>query len=733
MTSTPVKLFPMTSPKRPDVTGSPEQAFGYGKKVLDYLIGGIKAESVAAIVYIAPNGHLQALYAPQLHTSIDGTPISIVGNASGKLNEFSMVELVLDQLGLVPCFNKTDSFAPLDGISIATALLTNSRWKTGTLFGTALPNFVIIYFGQKAPTGKIWTDDTKHELALLGPGYELWGKLMSKAAQHEADASIVMDAAVSAKDVTYAGYYTDKRTKSGLLSPREGPSIDTNTVDSDRFARQAENIRKLFMATPSPTVSPSTPSNTTVKVMHSSDEGKEEEASKGLAKTMLLLLTGDVNFDTTTITNVGYPELTAGMEIVAASARASRPQGLVDISHDTFHIAKTANPFDLRSTEMSMQMFPKNLAVHMLAGNYALQPVASVHREANAVDILSFAPQRDNNQVTNQRSIEHNASLEHQMNLADAHRVKPTTKIANIGTIKSIRDVISTCINLGTCIRAITPVAETRSPILYQLLEKAIKLLVDPEFNTWYTHCKSDMPSLHFKILSVLDIVFVNIAKGASTFLNVNLYVNKSDTSKIDLTFYRVAVKAIAALEEQITQAQAQMAPLAVHPSTVARFNPAAPATPNNNRNRSNQADTPPNDRGTAPKRDGTTPDSGAQPKKKRTNTATGAKEFDAKQMGVFYCNENILSANVFPAGKAKAICPDFTCKGRECTAENCVLEHPRNIAEIGRDTVEAIAANFKKNNSGWLSKYHFYKSDLSPEAKSMLGGANGIDNSKKD
>jgi hypothetical protein len=31
------------------------------------------------------------------------------------------------------------------------------------------------------------------------------------------------------------------------------------------------------------------------------------------------------------------------------------------------------------------------------------------------------------------------------------------------------------------------------------------------------------MPSLHFKILSVLDVVFVNIAKGASTFLNVNL------------------------------------------------------------------------------------------------------------------------------------------------------------------------------------------------------------------
>ena len=733
MTSTPVKLFTMTSPKRSDVAGSPEQAFGHGKNVLDYLIGGIKSDNIAAILYVSATGLLQALYAPQLHTSLDGTPISILGNASGKLNEFSLVELTMDQLGMLPCFSKTDTFSPLDKISIATTLLLNTRWKNGTLFGTAMPNFTIIYFGDKVPSGKIWTDDTKHELALLGPGYELWGNLMSKAIQYETDASNVMDAAASAKDATYANYYADKRSKSGLVSDRDGPSIYTNTVDSDHFVRQAENIRKLFTPTPTPTISPPTPNNTTVKVMHSSDEGKEEEASKGLAKTMLLVLTGQVNFETTTITNVKYPELTAGMEIVATSARAGRPQAFVDLAHDTFEIAKTLNPFDLRCTEMSMQICPKNLSVHMLAGNYALSPVTSVLREANAVDILAFAPQRDNNHVMIQRSIEQNASLEHHLNLSDAHRVKPTTKINNIGSIKSIRDVISLCINLGTIIRALTPVSETRSPILHQLFERVIKLLVNPEFNTWLTHCKSDMPSLHLKLLSVLDVTFMNIAKGASSFLNVNFYVNKADASKIDLTYYRVAIKAVAALEEQITQAQAQMTPLVVHPSTIARFNQAATATPNNNRNRSNQADTPPNDRAAAPKRDGTTPDSGAQPKKKRTNTATGVKEFDPKQMGVFYANQNVPSANVFPSGKAKSICPDFTCKGRECTAENCVLEHPRNIAEIGRESTEAIALNFKKNNSGWLSNYHFHKAELSPEARSMLGGANGINNSKKD
>ena len=231
----------------------------------------------------------------------------------------------------------------------------------------------------------------------------------------------------------------------------------------------------------------------------------------------------------------------------------------------------------------------------------------------------------------------------------------------------------------------------------------------------------------------VLDIMLVNIAKGASMFLNVNLFVSKADPSRLDLTYYLVAVKAVAALEEQITQSQAQMSPLAVHQSTVARFIPAPPATPNNNRNRSNQAETPANDRAAAAKRDGSTPDSGAQPKKKRTNNVTGAKEFDAKQMGVFYINKNVPYANAFPASKAKSICPDFTCKGRECKAENCVLEHPRNIQEIGRESAEAIAVNFKKNNSGWLSNYHFHKAELLTDARSMLGGADGINNSKTD
>jgi hypothetical protein len=37
-----------------------------------------------------------------------------------------------------------------------------------------LPNFFILYFGQKPPTGDITSDDVKLEFLALGKGYDAW-------------------------------------------------------------------------------------------------------------------------------------------------------------------------------------------------------------------------------------------------------------------------------------------------------------------------------------------------------------------------------------------------------------------------------------------------------------------------------------------------------------------------------------------------------------------------------
>ena len=64
MSSSPTHYTDL-NPKRGDITGSNDQAFGKGKDVLSYVIGGIKAKTIAAIGTCAPcSSIVQYLYAP---------------------------------------------------------------------------------------------------------------------------------------------------------------------------------------------------------------------------------------------------------------------------------------------------------------------------------------------------------------------------------------------------------------------------------------------------------------------------------------------------------------------------------------------------------------------------------------------------------------------------------------------------------------------------------------------
>lgn len=140
----------MTQPKRIDVVGSPEQAFAHKGNVLSHLLRGIKSNSIAAVGFISPTGQVQAAYAPQIHMGVDGNPIFIVGNASGKLDKFSLIILHLS-LGLLHCFKKTNTFEFLNKLAVESDLLKKSKWKDGQIFGWAIPNIVFFYYGNKVP------------------------------------------------------------------------------------------------------------------------------------------------------------------------------------------------------------------------------------------------------------------------------------------------------------------------------------------------------------------------------------------------------------------------------------------------------------------------------------------------------------------------------------------------------------------------------------------------------
>jgi hypothetical protein len=88
MSSTPA-YYTDQYPKRGDISGSNNQAFRKGEDVLSYLVGGIKAKTIAAIGTLAPGTSIvQYLYAPKIHHDLGGAPKTIVGNASNKIGEF---------------------------------------------------------------------------------------------------------------------------------------------------------------------------------------------------------------------------------------------------------------------------------------------------------------------------------------------------------------------------------------------------------------------------------------------------------------------------------------------------------------------------------------------------------------------------------------------------------------------------------------------------------------------
>ncbi len=77
----PTKTIYVTSfPKRNNITGAPDQVFKFDN-FLDYLTGGIRAKTIAAIGTINPGSLcIQYLFAPQIHYDLSGTPIAFIGN-----------------------------------------------------------------------------------------------------------------------------------------------------------------------------------------------------------------------------------------------------------------------------------------------------------------------------------------------------------------------------------------------------------------------------------------------------------------------------------------------------------------------------------------------------------------------------------------------------------------------------------------------------------------------------
>ena len=155
-----------------------------------------------------------------------------------------------------------------------------------------LPNFFILYFGQKPPTRHITYDDVKMEFTTLGKGYEAWRTGAEEAMNLSRKIAQVLDNVANSlgyDKVTFVQRYCDAMWTGKKISlAGNGPHLSIIMVALDFYPMETDDIKKDFLAQPQS--SAVHPAFNTLTIQHPGEQGQEAEAEKGVAKLMLLCL-----------------------------------------------------------------------------------------------------------------------------------------------------------------------------------------------------------------------------------------------------------------------------------------------------------------------------------------------------------------------------------------------------------------------------------------------------------
>ncbi len=332
------------------------------------------------------------------------------------------------------------------------------------------------------------------------------------------------------------------------------------------------------------------------------------------------------------------------------------------------------------------------------------------------------------------------------MDFADSHKTKGKTAIARIGTMQSMVDFSSLCINMGTIITAICS-NNGPEPILRQILLNFVAIVNNLDWVHWSDNIGL-MPSLLWYCYSFLEQIFNCFADFDTDFGNGNIMTKACPITKLNTSALKSALTVLKTFCSQINLHQAAMTAITVMPGSVAAYNinpwnntQASGLRKDDTNSLADGASSPTSNATFTPKqrnggkRDPTTPDtnkenpSSRQRQKKPhrgVKVDTAAKE--KKDLGMFYLrNPSINPLDIFPKDMPQKLCANFTCKGKECTNTNCAFAHPRKALELKRETIILIANHFTKKDMGWFNEYHFMRMpNITEGVKKRLGNTKG-------
>jgi hypothetical protein len=143
------------------------------------------------------------------------------------------------------------------------------------------------------------------------------------------------------------------------------------------------------------------------------------------------------------------------------------------------------------------------------------------------------------------------ANTEKSMDVLDVHKSKAKTSITQIGTIVSVINISSLCINIVSIIVAITT-ADSPPPILCQFLMKFIRIINSTEWAQWYDATHVHMPLLHWHCYFFLKRVFNHNTDFATNFGNVNVTSESQPILELNIQPMIWAVTTMRAFEDNI-------------------------------------------------------------------------------------------------------------------------------------------------------------------------------------
>jgi hypothetical protein len=157
------------------------------------------------------------------------------------------------------------------------------------------------------------------------------------------------------------------------------------------------------------------------------------------------------------------------------------------------------------------------------------------------------------------------------MDFVDSHKTEGKTAIARIGTMQSMVDLSSLCINLDIIITAICSNDGPHQPILSQIFLNFVAIVNNPDWVCWSDNVGL-MPLLHWYCYSFLEQVFNCFANIATDFGNGNIMTKGCPITKLNTSALKSALTVLKTFCSQINPHQATMTAILVMPGSVTAY-----------------------------------------------------------------------------------------------------------------------------------------------------------------